>query len=120
MNFEFVKNKSTELYILNFVPKLQPKKERTIPSPLHLVKDNKINYSYEYSKRKNTKMIQKIKYSYSFKFPNNIKNNYNNNNNNSFNIKKIIIEDININFENKKNDSKKLIFNMLIKKNLKN
>ena len=118
MNFEFVKNKSTELYILNFVPKLQPKKERTIPSPLHLVKDNKINYSYEYSKRKNTKMIQNIKYSYSFKFSNNIKNNYNNNNNNSFNIKKIIIEDIT--FENQKNDSKKLIFNMLIKKNLKN
>jgi hypothetical protein len=118
MNFEIYENKSTESYIskiLNFVPKLQPKKERTIPSPLHLVKDNKINYSYEYSKPKKTKMIQNIKYSNSLKLSNKIKQN---NTNKSFNIKKIIIENINI--ENKKNISKKLIFNMLIKKNRKN
>ena len=57
------------------------------------MKDNEINYSYKYSKPKNTKMIHNIKYSHSFKFSNKIKSNYNNNNN-SFNIKKIIIEDI--------------------------
>jgi hypothetical protein len=68
MNFEFVKNKSTELYILNFVPKLQPKKERTFPSPLYLVIIKLIiHMNIQNQKNKNDSKYKSFKFFKAFK-----------------------------------------------------
>ncbi len=109
MELKFFDDISQEFYSIkqfNFVPRIQPKKERKSPSPLNLIKVNnedKANLSDEKKYSKTNKKIKNLKSTNSLNLPNKLNR----------------IKINNINNVNKGNYSNNSILNKLLKKKKK-